>query len=81
MSLMDMMVQRGGFPAGNRAQAMQGDMMPPFRGIMPWNSGFEGYIRNVMAEKQRHLSMIDRLMQEMAMKHAQFPIADYKKNG
>lgn len=79
MSLMDIAVGYGGFPGGNRSKKMQDGEMPPMRGHMPWNSGFQGYERIVAEERRRLLEMIMKQQAEMSLRHSQVPIADYKK--
>jgi hypothetical protein len=58
MSLLRLLMERGGVPGANEAERIQsGGSMPPMRGFVPWNSGFEGTQKQMLDELLRSLEM------------------------
>lgn len=58
MSLLQIMMQRGGMPSANEAQRIKaGGELPPMRGFMPWSSGFEGTQKQMLEEMMRAMAM------------------------
>lgn len=60
MSLLQLLMQRGGLPGAQEAQRMkEGGDMPPMRGITPWPSasGFEGQQKLMLQELLRAAQM------------------------
>jgi hypothetical protein len=64
MSLLASMIQRGGMPSANELKRQQGGGdMPPMRGVMTWQSGFEDQQRKVLEELMRAAQMRDQATQ------------------
>ena len=60
MSLLRILMERGGMPGANEAQRVQGGGdMPPLRGFMPWSSGFEGVQKQMLQEMLRAEALRD----------------------
>ena len=58
MSLLRLLTERVGQPAVNHAQSIQnGGGMPPMRGYMAWNSGFEGTQKQMLEELLRAMEL------------------------
>ena len=69
MSLLRLLMERGGVPGANEAQRRQdGGGMPPMRGFVPWNSGFEGTQKQMLEELLRAVAMREGTQGNEAMK-------------
>jgi hypothetical protein len=69
MSLLRLLMERGGMPSLNEAQRLQsGGDMPAMRGFVPWNSGFEGTQKQMLEEMLRALEMRQGSQDGAAMK-------------
>ena len=58
MSLLRLLLERDSVPGANEAKRIQeGGDMPPMRGFVPWNSGFEGTQKQMLEELLRAVAM------------------------
>ena len=65
MSLLSILMERGGMPSANEARRLQGGGdMPPLRGFMPWSSGFEGQQKQMLQEILRAAALRDPSSQQ-----------------
>ncbi len=68
MSLLRLLMERGGMPSAEEAQRLkEGGGMPPMRGITPWPSasGFEGQQKMVLQELLRVAALREPDSQEI----------------
>lgn len=80
MSLLQLLAQRGGVPSITEAERIRdGGDMPPMRGYVPWNSGFEGTQKQMLEEMLRVLALRQETPEQQL--HKLIPMLRAKQGG